>query len=71
MLVNVPFYISVKPKEYEEEEQDTSDPNSFYFVYICTKKRDMVIKKKIKLGRLNKKQIKALQPSRRKAPNLK
>lgn len=65
------FYFIVKPKEFEDEIQDTSDPNSFYFIYVCRKKRDMVIKKKVKLGRLNKKQLKALQPTRRRAPNIK
>ncbi len=63
--------LSVKPKEFDEEEQDSADPNSFYFVYICTKKKDMVTKKKVKLGKLNKKQLKDMQPSKRKAPNLK
>lgn len=61
----------MKPKEFDDEIQDPSDPTSFYFVYICKKKRDMVIKKKVKEGRMNKKQLKALQPSKRKAPNLK
>ncbi len=62
---------TVKPKEYPEEELDSGDPNSYYFVYIITKRLEMVIKKNIKLGRLNKKQLKALMPSRKKAPNLK
>lgn len=61
----------LKPKESPEEELDPADPNSYYFIYLCKKRRDMVVKKKVKLGRLNKKALKSLQPSRRKAPNLK
>lgn len=61
----------LKPKEYPLEELDGKDPDSYYFVYVCKKRRDMVIKKKVKLGRLNKKALKALQPTRKKAPNLK
>lgn len=61
----------MKPKEFPEEELDSADPNSYYFVYIITKRAEMVMKKNVKLGRLNKKQLKALQPSRRRAPNLK
>ena len=49
----------VKPKEFAIEELDPSDPDSMYFVYICKKTPDLVLKKKIKLGRLTKKQIKA------------
>lgn len=63
--------ISVKPKESAEEEQDAADPNSYYFMYICRKRKDMVIKKKVKLGRLNNKALKELQPTRRRAPNVK
>eukprot|EP00598_Pedospumella_elongata_P010213 CAMPEP_0184989994 /NCGR_PEP_ID=MMETSP1098-20130426/30608_1 /TAXON_ID=89044 /ORGANISM="Spumella elongata, Strain CCAP 955/1" /LENGTH=278 /DNA_ID=CAMNT_0027515111 /DNA_START=36 /DNA_END=868 /DNA_ORIENTATION=- len=61
----------LKPKEFPEEELDSADPNSYYFVYIITKRIEMVMKKNVKLGRLNKKQMKALQPTRRRAPNLK
>eukprot|EP01032_Pedospumella_encystans_P011383 gene11383-13235_t len=61
----------LKPKEFPEEELDSADPNSYYFVYIITKRIEMVMKKNVKLGRLNKKQLKALQPTRRRAPNLK
>eukprot|EP01034_Spumella_vulgaris_P041036 gene41036-50773_t len=47
--IDEPYYLPwtvevqalLKPKEYDEEEQDSADPNSFYFVYICTKKKDM------------------------------
>lgn len=64
-------YILVKPKEFPEEELDSTDPNSYYFVYIGEKRKEMVIKKKVKLGRINKKQLQALQAPTRKAPNLK
>jgi hypothetical protein len=40
-------------------------------VYIITKRLEMVIKKNVKLGRMNAKQLKALMPTRKKAPNLK
>mmetsp|Transcript_31749 Transcript_31749/g.53555 ORF Transcript_31749/g.53555 Transcript_31749/m.53555 type:complete len:305 (-) Transcript_31749:172-1086(-) len=61
----------LKPKEFPEEELDPADPNSYYFVYIITKQLEMVIKKGVKLGRINAKQLKALMPQRKKAPNLK
>lgn len=62
---------AVKPKEHPEEELDSTDPDSYYFVYIITKKREMVLKKNVKLGRLNQKQLKAMLPPKRRAPNLK
>jgi hypothetical protein len=62
---------AVKPKEFPEEELDSADPNSYYFVYICEKRRDMVLRKRIKLGRLTKKEQKKYAPKTRKAPNLK
>ncbi len=60
----------VKPKEYPDEELDSSDPNSMYFVYICRKTPELVLRKKVKLGRLTKKQLKAMKP-REKRVNLK
>ena len=74
LLLFIPQYsttCAVKPKEFPEEELDQADPDSYYFVYIIRKVREMVIKKAVKLGRMNKKQLKALEPSRRAAPNLK
>lgn len=47
----------MKPKEYTEEELDSTDPDSYYFVYICKKNPEMVIKKKMKLGRLTAKEL--------------
>jgi len=61
----------LKPKEFPEEELDSADPNSYYFVYICEKRREMVLKKRIKLGRLTKKEQKKYAPKPKKAPNLK
>jgi hypothetical protein len=61
----------LKPKEFPEEELDPLDPDSYYFVYVVVKQKEMVIKKGVKLGRINAKQLKAMQPPRRKAPNLK
>lgn len=60
----------LKPKEYPDEELDPSDPNSMYFVYICRKTPELVLRKKVKLGRLTKKQLKAMKP-REKRVNLK
>lgn len=60
----------VKPKEFIDEELDTSDPDSMYFVYICKKTRELVLKKKIKLGKVTKKEVKAAKPKSRRA-NLK
>jgi hypothetical protein len=65
------FFYTVKPKEYPEEELDSADPDSYYFVYIISKRLEMVLKKNVKLGRLNQKQMKALLPARKRAPNLK
>jgi hypothetical protein len=55
----------VKPKEFPDETLDPSDPDSMYFVYICKKTKELVIKKKVKLGRITKKQLKALRPKSR------
>jgi len=71
LFLHANFAHTVKPKEFPEEELDSADPNSYYFVYIISKRADMVLKKNVKLGRLNRKQLKSLQPARRKAPNLK
>ncbi len=64
------FVYIVKPKEFIDEELDSSDPNSMYFVYICKKTRELVLKKKIKLGKVTKKEIKNAKPQGRRA-NLK
>ena len=69
MIHHLPY--AVKPKEFPEEELDSADPNSYYFVYICEKRRDMVLRKRIKLGRLTKKEQKKYAPKSKKAPNLK
>ena len=61
----------MKPKEHAEEELDHSDPDSYYFVYILTKRKEMVLKKNVKLGRVNAKQMKSMMPARKRAPNLK
>jgi hypothetical protein len=55
------FCVTVKPKEFAVEELDPSDPDSMYFMYVCKKTTELVIKKKIKLGRMTKKQIKGLK----------
>lgn len=60
----------VKPKEFETEELDPSDPASMYFIYICRKSKELVTKKKVKLGRLKKKALKAFETKGRKV-NLK
>jgi hypothetical protein len=52
----------LKPKIRDDEELDPSDPASMYFIYICRKSKDLVNKKKVKLGRLKQKQLKASQP---------
>lgn len=63
----------MKPREHDLEEFDPNDPNSMYFVYICRKTRELVVKKKLKEKRMNKKQAKAALPqaTRKRAPNLK
>jgi stalled ribosome rescue protein Dom34 len=38
----------VKPKAFEAEELDPNDPNNLYFIYICIKQPDLVLKKKKK-----------------------
>jgi hypothetical protein len=55
----------VKPKEFAAEIQDPTDPNSMYFIYICKKNKDLVNRKKVKLGRMTKKQINAMKPKRK------
>jgi hypothetical protein len=44
-----PWYVEVqavmKPLEYEAEELDADDPESMYFVYICTKDDELIDKK--------------------------
>ena len=63
---------AVKPREFISEQLDGTDPHSFYFIYVCKKTPDLVLKKKIKMGRINKKELKAMQATRkRRAPNLK
>jgi hypothetical protein len=42
-----------------------------YFVYICKKSKELVIKKQVKLGRLKKKQAKAMQEQKARNVNLK
>lgn len=69
--MSLSLHLAVKPKEYPDEELDSADPDSYYFVYIITKRMEMVLKKNVKLGRINQKQLRALMPGRRKAPNLK
>ena len=62
----------MKPREHDEEVLDPNDPNSMYFVYVCKKTRELVVKKKIKEKRLTKKQAKeALPKPSRRAPNIK
>lgn len=52
----------LKPKVRDDEELDPSDPASMFFIYICRKSKDLVNKKKVKLGRLKRKQLKANIP---------
>lgn len=58
-----------KPLEFEDEELDVEDPSNLYFIYICQKNEDMVMKKKVKENKLQqdkkKKKKKKMQ-----APNL-
>ena len=61
---------TVKPKEFATEELDPADPDSMYFVYICRKTKELVLRKRIKLGRITKKQLKKLKPKPRRV-NLK
>lgn len=61
----------VKPKEFDAEELDPSDPASMYFVYICKKSKELVVKKQVKLGRLKKRQAKAMQEQKGRSVNLK
>jgi stalled ribosome rescue protein Dom34 len=48
----------VKPKAYEEEELDPNDPDNLYFIYICIKQADLVLKKKKKQNKLKNRQNK-------------
>jgi hypothetical protein len=48
-----------------------SDPNSMYFIYICKKTPELILKKKIKLGKLTRKQIKQATTQPGKRANLK
>lgn len=36
-----------------------------YFIYICKKTKELVLKKKVRLGRAKKKELKLLQPKGR------
>ena len=42
------FFNLVKPKEYENEDLDSTDPNSLYFIYVCRKYKELAIKMKAK-----------------------
>ena len=59
----------MKPNEFEREELDQEDPDSMYFIYICTKQEDMVTKKLIKENKL-KADLKKKKPKKVAAPNL-
>lgn len=52
----------LKPREYPDEVLDPKDPGAMYFIYICKKTKELVTKKKVRLGRLKKKELKLLQP---------
>ncbi|RYG66846.1 hypothetical protein EON64_08810 [archaeon] len=52
----------MKPKEHADELLDPSDPGSMYFIYICRKTKELVIKKKVKLGRIKKKELQLMRP---------
>lgn len=59
----------IKPNEYENEVLDEEDPDSMYFIYICTKQEDMVTKKLIKENKI-KADLKKKKPKKMAAPNL-
>lgn len=52
----------VKPREYASEILDPSDPASMYFIYVCKKSKELVLKKKVRLGRAKKKELKLMKP---------
>lgn len=58
-----------KPVEFEEEDLDQDDPDSLYFIYICKKQADMVLKKLIKENKV-KAELKKKKPKKVKAPAL-
>jgi SAM-dependent methyltransferase len=60
----------LKPKEFEGEVLDPDDPDSLYWVYICTKNEVMVTQKKIKENKLKLKKKKKGKKATIKAPNL-
>ena len=59
----------VKPPEYEEEELDVEDPSNLFFIYICVKIEEMVMKKKVKENKV-KLERKKKKPKQMQAPNL-
>lgn len=56
----------LKPRDHPEEVLNPQDPASMYFIYVCKKTRELVLKKKVSLGRAKKKEMRLLQPTKRK-----
>ncbi len=60
----------VKPVEFETEDLDLDDPDSIYFVYICTKNAELVAKLKRKNSKTVKKEEKFKAKTKKRAPKL-
>lgn len=58
-----------KPVAFEDENLDQEDPDSLYFIYICKKQQDMVMKKLIKENKV-KAELKKKKPRKVQAPAL-
>ena len=65
------MFHAAKPKVHPMEVMDPNDPDSMYFIYICTKQKDLVLKKKIKLKKIKAAaEKKRRNPLKKKAPKL-
>jgi len=58
-----------KPLEYENEDLNVEDPDNLYFIYICQKREEMVMRKKIRENKVAQDKRKK-KPRQVKAPNL-
>lgn len=66
-----PWYIDVqaivKPKAFDDEELEPDDPDSLYWIYICAMNSELLLKKRIKEGKIL---VKERKDTRKKAPIL-
>jgi hypothetical protein len=68
-VLQVEVQALAKPLEFEDEELDVEDPGNLYFIYICQKKAEMVMRKKVKENKVKLDKKKKKKP-KMSAPNL-